>query len=244
MIDSIDLKGLRNAEYIQFMDNFRDLVIKNDPNILGVTKQQMVFVDAIKSIESLFKLQLGNKITEEIQALDLRRDNAINGITLVVTGYVNHFDPTISKAAQTIAENLKTYGVGIARENLMAETAILNSIIGDWENKQPLAQAIKELNLNSWKDELQEANALFDEKYLARTQDYADANPDTLLKKREECNQTYYELRKHIDAHGVINETAVYKKTTNDLNALIEQYNTLLNNRLANADKNNTDTTL
>jgi Family of unknown function (DUF6261) len=244
MIDSIDLKGLRNAEYIQFTGNFRDLVAKNDAKLLGVELQQSLFVDAIVGIESMFKLQLGNKITEEIQALDLRRDNAINGITQVVTGYINHFDASISKAAQTITENLKTYGVGIARENLMAETAILNSLVGDWEKKSELVQALADLNLTAWKNELKEANALFDQKYLARTQEYADANPETLLIKREQCNLLYYELRKHIDAHGVINETEVYKKTTNDLNALIAQYNTLLKNRLANANKNNTTTTV
>jgi hypothetical protein len=244
MIDSIDLKGLRNAEYIQFMDNFRDLVIKNDPTMLGVAVQQTVFVGKIVEIENLFKLQQANKFTEEVQALDLRRDNAINGISLVINGYTNHFDTKISIAAQTITKNLKNYGVGIARENLVAETAILNSLIADWEKKQELAQALTALNLTTWKEELKDANTLFDEKYLARTQEYAEANPDTLLKKREECNQSYYELRKHIDAHGVINETDVYKKTTNDLNALIAQYNTLLNNRLANANKNDTDRTI
>ena len=41
----------------------------------------------------------------------------------------------------------------------------------------------------------------------------------------------YYELRKFLDAFSVIQASAVYEKTMNELNALIEQYNSLLNGR-------------
>ena len=241
MINAIDLKGLRNAEYVQFSNDISALVLQNDPQTLGVATQYQAFTTKITEIESLFKTQQASEITEEIQQLDLRRDNAITGITTVITGYLNHFNPAIVKAAQIINENLKLYGTGIARENYQAETAIITSIVGDWETNPALTQALVDLNLTSWKDELKAANTLFNEKYIARTKEYGNANPDTLLKKREETNAAYYELRKHIDAQGVVNNNpAPYVKVVNEMNALIEQYNTVLTTRQAVAKRNNT----
>ncbi len=240
MIIAIDLKGLRNAEYVQFTNDINVLVSQNDPQTLGVQTQNLEFKAKITETESLFKIQQSSEVTEEIQGLDLRRDNAITGMSTVVNGYLYHFDPIKSKAAHTINENLKIYGAGIARENFQAETAIINSIIGDWEKSPALTQALIDLNIIDWKDVLKEANKLFNEKYIARTKEYGSANPDTLLKKREETNLAYYELRKHLDAHGIINnQPDLYVKVVNEINALIEQYNTLLATRIATAKRNN-----
>jgi hypothetical protein len=238
MINAINISILRNAEYIQFAENFSDLVKSNDPEVLSVVTQFNVFNAKNTELKSLFKLQLSSDVTEEIQGLDLRRDNAINGITAVVTGFMYHFDPAKSSVANVLNENLKLYGVGIARENYQAETALINSIVSDWESKPNLIAAVSALNLNDWKEELKASNSLFDKKYLERTKEYGSANEETLKKKREETNAAYYELRKHIDAHGVINNSTVYTKTIKELNALIEQYNTVLNSRLAVAKKN------
>jgi hypothetical protein len=187
----------------------------------------------------LFKKQLASDVTDEIQALDLRRDNAINGITSLVWAYLYHYDPDIVKLASLLSNNLKLYGVGIARENYMAETALIKGVITDWENKPQLYQAVTDLNLTAWVAEMKTANNQFDEKYIARTKEYGSANPDTLLLKREETNAAYYELRKHIDARFIINEgSAVYKKAINELNALIDQYNVLLVTRLATSQGN------
>jgi hypothetical protein len=40
------------------------------------------------------------------------------------------------------------------------------------------------------------------------------------------------ELRKYLDANAVLHNSLAYEKTMNELNALIEWYNTLLNVRL------------
>ena len=121
----------------------------------------------------------------------------------------------------------------VARQNYQAETAIINNIINDWENKPELSAAMALLDLKDWKDEMAAANVLFDQKYLLRTQEYGDASPETIATKRGEVVQAYYTLRQFIDAFAVTVNTAIYQTVTNQLNALIDQYNTLLNNRLA-----------
>jgi hypothetical protein len=81
--------------------------------------------------------------------------------------------------------------------------------------------------------ELKTANQLFEQKYIQRTQEYGAANPNTLKSKREETLVAYYELRKHIEANAVVNPSPACEKLISELNALIEQYNELINTRAA-----------
>lgn len=238
MINAINISILRNAEYLQFMKNVDSLVHANDPVVLNVTTQLAALSNAITVLNGLFKTQLANEITEELVLIDERRDKAINGLGYVVTGYMYHFDPLLAQAAKVLNDNLKLYGSGIARQNYQAETATINSLVTDWETKPQLVDALLALQLNAWKDELNTANDLFDERYLARTQEYGAANPDTIKEKREETNGVYYTLRDFLNSFSIVQPSAANTKTLHELNALIDQYNTLLNNRIANGDTN------
>jgi hypothetical protein len=231
MIKAIDLTRLRNAEFIQFCNDFTSLVNSNDPSDLSVQPQYNAMVQQVTELESLFKNALNNPITAEIEALDFRRDQAINGITGIINAYSYHFNPDYIQPALVLQNNLKVYGTGIARDNLLSETAIIKNMIIDWETKPELIDALDDLNLNSWKNELKNANEIFNDKYLARTQDYATASPDNQKSKRLEVMTAYYELRKFLDAFYVIQNSPAYQKAINELNALIDQYNTLLNGR-------------
>lgn len=237
MIISIDLPKLRNAEYIQFCKNFATLIQANNPVALSIQPQYETFLAKISELETLFKQTTSSAITPEIEALDLRRDRAINGLVAIINGYSFHFEASISNAALVLQNNLKLYNSSIARENYQSETAILNNIINDWENKPEFNSALSTLNLIAWKDELKVANQLFNEKYIVRTQEYGTASTETLRAKRYETNECYFELRKFLEAFEIIKNTAEYTKTIKELNALIEQYNSLLSNRQGGANK-------
>ena len=231
MIDSIDLSKLRNAEFLQFGATFSGLVVANDPVALNVEPQQLAFKLILDEMSRLFKLERVSPITQELVLLDERRDRAINGLTTVIEGYCTHFEAATSKAANLLKANLSLYGVGVARLNTQAESATINAIVEDWDTKPELSAAIVKLGLGNWVDELVIANQLFGQKYIERTQEYGAANPDTLKAKREETMNAYYELRKFIDANSVLHPCEACEKLINELNALIDQYNTLLNTR-------------
>jgi hypothetical protein len=233
MISAIDFSRLRNAEFLQFMKNFATLVEANDPAALIVTAQHTALVEKNTELENLFKKELASELTQEILNLDIRRDRAYNGISFVIQGYLTHYDLTKAEAANRLKANLDLYGIGVGRQNYQAETAILSNIATDWETQLELDSAVTELDLKEWKSEMKEANILFDQKYIARTLEYSQASPETLLATRTETVQVYYVLRQFIDAYAVTINTPIYQTVTNQLNALIDQYNTLLNNRLA-----------
>lgn len=200
---------------------------------MQVVDQYTALNAEVASLDAIFKTSQASEITEEVQENDVRRDNAIVGINNVATGYLRHFNTEKQLAAKKIVDNLKVYGSSIDRENYQAQTATINAIVNDWSSPD-FEAALTLLGILDWKVELTNANVKFNQKYMARTQEYAAANPDTLLAKRKDCNTVYYSLRDRIVAFNTILSTPVLVKTINEINALIEQYTLLLTNRAPN----------
>lgn len=233
MITAIDLSRLRNAEFLQFMKDFNTFVDANDPAALNVAVQYTALADQTAGLENLFKKQLASELTQEILSLDARRDNAYNGILFSVQANLYHYEPNRVQAATRLKANLDLYGAGVAKENYLAETTLLKNIVNDWEDKPELNDAMVLLGLKSWKNELKDANTSFNQKYIERTLEYSEADEQTLVAKRAETLEAYYTLRQFIDAYALTVNTAIYHTATSQVNALIEQYNTLINNRVA-----------
>lgn len=229
----IDLPKLRNAEYLQYVKDFSGIIALNNPATLQIDAKLSTFNNKISELENLYKKALANEKTQDLLLLDERRDNAINGIYYFLLGYSYHFEADKKQKAQLLLDNMALYGSGISRLNYQAETATLNNLIRDWENKPELIDAVASFNLSAWVNEMKAANDLFNTKYLSRTQEYGDANPETIKSKREEVNATYYALRDRIDALHLLVETppSPYATVINQLNALTDQYNVLLVNR-------------
>ena len=232
MINSITLKYLRNAEFIQFSKDVLTIVQGNDPAALLATDAYNDFSAITVAIDRLFKTDQGSDITAAIETLDLRRDRAINGISLSVQANTYHFTASIATAATTLANHLQLFGAGVAKENYQSETAIISSMVADWAGKPELVAAIAVLGLGSWIMELDTANRAFNDTYLARTREMATATPDTIKAKRLEAAGKWYTLRDTIDAYFLLKKgTEPWAKTTKELDTLVDQYNALIASR-------------
>lgn len=238
MIDSIDLLHLRNDEHLQLNKDVAILTLQNDPVALKIKAQYDALVLKNEELDGLYKKQSASELTKELDAIDDRRDRAINGLITVADGYQNHFTAAKSQAGTRLSANFKLYGTGIARQNFQSETNILTSIVKDLEEKPELAAALITLGLIDWKDELKAANNLYGTTYLKRTVEYSEVSKETLAAKREETNQVYYKLCKHIEANVTLNESNVgYTKLIDQINALIKQYNLVLEKRKKNEEE-------
>ncbi|AYO56850.1 hypothetical protein CO230_01080 [Chryseobacterium sp. 6424] len=79
-MNAIDLRMLRNAEYLQYMKDFAGIINLNDPASLQIVAKLTAFTEKTGELEDLFKKAQANDRTRIIMQLDERRDNAINGI--------------------------------------------------------------------------------------------------------------------------------------------------------------------
>jgi hypothetical protein len=235
MITGINLNSLRNAEYLQFIKQVLAITGLNKPADLKVETQFKTLQDYLAALEALFVTEKGSTITENVAMLDTRRDRAINGITTLVNGFAYHYNPDTENHARKLAWQISQYGAGIARENYQAETSIIDNLLVDFNSKPEMAAAVAALQLTDWCNELAAANTAFNDAYLQRTQQLGSVNPQTIFAKRQQTNSSYYSLRDFIDSYFVITQGAVlYNKVTNELNALIDQYNTMMTGRLGN----------
>lgn len=133
-----------------------------------------------------------------------------------------------------LLDNMALYGSGIARLNYRTETATINNLIRDWENKPELTNAVATFNLSAWINEMKTANDLFNTTYLSRTQEYGYASTEAIKSKREEVDAAYYALRDSIDTIHLLVEMPLspYETVINQqLNTLTDQYNILLVNK-------------
>ena len=241
MIHAIELKDLRNPEYLQFISDTLALVENNDPAILMVERQMADLQAKYDECDALFKLPLANERTEGLTILDGKRDTALGGISYVVKGYMNHYEPEMAAAADRVYRNIRQYGKSIQNQSLQAESATITNMTKDWETNPSLTADIELLQLKEWKDYLSTTNNDFIALYSQRTQDYGSEPTDNLLGKRTEINATYYKLVEMLEARQLTNESISYDKVFGDLNASIDQYNTLINNRRARNKKNKDD---
>ncbi len=235
MINGITLQSLRNPEFLQFMSDTLTIVSKNDPQALLVLNQYNALKAITTEVDALFKKEAGSAITDELTALDDVRDGILNGISTMILGSTFHFNPALKKSALLLQANIVNYGTSgnsISRENYLSETAIITSLIADWTNKPELAAAITALGLDEWKTQLDTANINFNARHVDRTQAIGAINPNTTKEKRQETVAIYYKLRDRLTSYWDINEKAdPWNKTTNELNALIDIYNKLINGR-------------
>ncbi len=234
MINSIVLQPLRNGEYIQFLTDTLNIVSKNNPEALNVTAQYNALVTATTEVEKLFKISQGSLVTEEIEALDAHRDNAINGITLQVQAMAYSADPILNKHGKTLSAHLALFGTGIAKDNYQSETTTLPNIANDWKNKPELQEAVMALNLGSWLIEMENANNDFNLAYAKRNEELAAAPTEKLKELRNVANNLYYKLRTRINSNLDINDGAEpWAATVNLLNQHIAAYTLLQTRRIA-----------
>jgi hypothetical protein len=239
MINAIELRKFRNAEYIQFSKQFLEIVALNNQTVLKVQQEYDALDAVLTDIEGLFKTDQGSQITPVIEALDARRDMAVMGIYKSIDAQLNHFAENKKAAATILMSQLSIYGnaSAVATASLPAETAIIESLVTDLTTKQNFVSAVTELGIADWVDELKTANALLNQKYIDRTVELGNVNPNTIKDKRAVAYEQYYLLRDMLIAQATVQRNATpYPKTLSELNALIDQYNVLLIGRSSTPD--------
>lgn len=241
MIKPFPFLEFRNAEVLQYSTKAAEIFDANNPVTLKIVPQLNAFKSKITEADNLFIMRRDSEYSPEVQALDTLRDTNFKGIYQVIQGYLKHYDPVFRSAANHLNQNLKLYGSQITRLNYLAETTVIDSIIKDWEEKRELTDALVLLNLNDWSRELTRNNSDFSQKYIQRTQEFGGRTKDKLALKREELAQTYEALVANVNARYTLDDTGMYTKTINEINALGDQFFTLLHNRQARGDNGEED---
>jgi hypothetical protein len=231
MINAINLRLLRNAEFLQFLDFIIKTIENNNPATLKVEARLLALKTLYDQLDVLFKKPQDSLLSDDLLELDHQRDRAISGILQTVSANLNYFEEDRVEAAQLLDRNLRNYGSKIYNMNYQAESSTISSIINDWETDGGLKGAVTLLNLDEWKGELKEKNDNFITLYSDRNQEYGAKTTDTTKSIRLEAYTAYYDVTELLEAYATIENTPNNQKAIREINALIESYNTLLSPR-------------
>lgn len=234
----------RNGEYLQYMKDVLELVNKQDVTTLLLTAQRDDLTTIVTSIDEAFQQSLGSALTQEIIDLDERRDKAFIGFKTLLNGFTYHADAAKQLHAEAAITTLNNYGNGVTRKSYQEETAIVNSLINDFETNIELVTALSALGITDWLTELKDANEAFAAKYLERVGETA-ANPLTNISElRTQATAAFRTLISHIEAHKVLGSDDAYALLESEIDVLTKQYNLVVDNRTATSDsEDDTDAT-
>ncbi len=235
MIQTAYILRYRNSEFIQFQNDVMKLLNRQPKLKADLTVQLTNLQEPVQQMALIFKQQSGTPTTKTLEKADARRDRAIVGIRTLIKSFTYHHHEDKSAAARVLLKSIDQYGTRISRLNYQAQTAVLDKIVYDWKNNPDLQTYVDLLELHEWVEELKEANRNFNELYLIRTAEYAKRMMATSMPElREAATLAYRNLLKHIEAHATLTPTEAHHTLLKRLNALIKQYNVLVEERKQN----------
>ena len=127
-VNSLDLSKLRNGEYSKFLEDILTIIKNNNPATLQVQELYASLLIHFDTIESLFKTPAGSLLTDNLIALDIRRDNALIGMTGIVKATIYSTDIMLKNAALSLVDFLNFFGSSISTDNYQSETTTIRNI--------------------------------------------------------------------------------------------------------------------
>jgi hypothetical protein len=238
MINNINIREFRNADFSQFFKHIISIIEKNDPQALQVAAEFSDLQFRFAEVESLFKVASGSELTKEMEELDRQRDQVLYGIQYLVKGFNCSRDAAVKMHAAHLFAHLSNFGPRIQQQNYHAESAIIRNIIDDWNEQPLLSEAVTALNLDSWKHDLENLNNLFEERFLKRSEAISAESRENMMTKRVAAANAYYELCKLLNAFEVTSKGApAYVRVIEFINEVVNVSNAILSKRSGTTDE-------
>lgn len=232
----------RNGEYLQFMKNVVAIYGNYDTNALLLKARLQTLTDATTALDEVFMAATAHELTPELQALDMRRDKALMGIKVNLNGFSYSEDTETVKAASLLMTNYLSHGDRIDKLSYQQGTAVIDALLTDWKDNPTLLNAVNMLAIGHWVNLLAQLNKEFDEMYVIRAK--TSLKPGQIDQKRREMRSAYDEIvQDTISFSRVATDKTPYYAIIDEMNGLINNYNTSVTLRLAsrNTESNDVD---
>jgi hypothetical protein len=236
MIDTLNIKQLQGAEFVQYLKDGLGIVNGNATVAAAVTTPKAVVTSRLAELDAIFVTDQASALTDDLAALDAQRDGLFTGLGLFCKSFTYHTDPSYREAGETLCRNIEIYG-DVIRKGYNAESASISSLVQDWTTKSELIAATTLVNAGDFIAPLGTLNSSFMVLYNQRTQQMATTiNTANFTEKRAETTTAWKELVAKINANIVLNDGAgAWGLVQDQLNALIGQYKQTLASRAGRA---------
>ena len=224
---TINLSRQKNEVHAQFHETVVMLIENVTPSALGIEALYQFYRPAFNNELDALDIITKSEFTEQISEQDRVRDSIFRGFSDAVKSYRNHFDATYRVAANKLWNVFLHYG-NIAGKTLDAQTATVNDILREFQ-KPELVDALNILQLNEWKDKMDEENQKFQQLMMDRYNEAVGKTTFRMQTARVETDKYYRAILADLNNKLLIgNNDQVFNDFIIELNAIIKRYKDIL----------------
>ncbi len=234
MLSSNNVVRLNKEEVIEYLRSTKDLCLQNHPKKLQISTQVADLSNAVEQLDDALIFDRKSDFTQELEDLDLQRDNAITGLRYGFLMNTYHKDANKKAAGHILLEHLDTYGNRIARLNYEAESTVLVNISEDYETQPKLIEALTTIEMTDWTTILKNANEAFRAKYQERITAESAAEKLSFTAIKPQAIEVYEKLIKRIGALTELDENNRFATLNKELKTLAKRYQQIISTRFAN----------
>ncbi|RIJ48363.1 hypothetical protein D1614_11595 [Maribellus luteus] len=215
------LYKLRNGEYFQFMSDFKSLLLALTPAAIHSEAEFADFDTALTRLDDELRVDQGSVLTEELQIIDLDRDNAWRAIDMRINATLLCTIPEEMEAAKRLRRVFDLYD-DVRRMTYNEETASLTNLVGDL-TKPVNAGFVTTCSLDTWVTRLNDLNVAFKAKQNERDTELANKNSGNAKVVRLEMDPLYELMVERVNALVSLNmQTPEMEDFVKELNQKIK----------------------
>ena len=222
---TLRLSRLRNAEYFQFMTEFKDLFNTFSPSVMKVAKFFALFMTLFEKLDLCLIILQKSGYTELMHIADQKRDSLFSGLVDLVKAALKHFNENVRAAAKRLKIVFDTYG-NLAQKPNDEETAGVHNLIQDLEGKY--AADIALIGATAWVEELKASNEEYETLVKNRDTESAEKPEEKVRTVRLELDAAYRDITEVIEALAKLADTPAEQVRNNAFitqwNATVERY--------------------
>lgn len=218
MITKTHLRPLRLMAFAQVMKNIQSFLAK-EQNLedLGLAEIKTEFDQAFSALENSLNIGKKSQQTQTILELDNERDNLLNNFIAHCRIYQTHPEKSKSEAAKRSIIKIEVYGKNIAKRAYRDETAIIRSLVNDFE-KSEADQDITLIGAKEWLTLLKPINEKFDTLHSNRTLEESEKEAGKTKEARGRMQEKFDRLCKAIGAMAFVKGEEKYLPLANAIN--------------------------
>jgi hypothetical protein len=215
------LENLRNETHVEYNETVDGLVLKYNPQTLGISVQYGAYKSALEVEVSVLDVVRKSEYTIEINAQDHVRDGIFRGFADAVQSVCRHFNPDKRKSAGKISVALEQYG-NIAAKTFDQESAAIDDLLRELNDRH--SDDVTLLGLSEWTKQLDTENQTFKQLMSERYTEAAQRPATRMKSARAETDKTLRTMLDMVDALARVNGDAAYLPFINELNAVSARY--------------------
>ncbi len=227
LIKATNLQEAHLMDFFQVMQLISKWLDKEDLEKLKLTEASAKFKAALKDLDDALLQAKKTEFTKKIVETDNLRDRILRGMMHVVKGVTYFPDDNLSDMAEQVKIIIYKYGKNIQKISQREESGVVINLLQDLK-KEPIASMLPQLGLAQWVPKLEEANAKFDELYVARSEEEATFINGLTREHREKMQQSFSYLCKSIEAYAFIEGEDAYHTLAERINVEVDKIKQLV----------------